>query len=65
MVDAKSLVGVKSGYSGVIIGYKFSCMSLAEHFIAQSHIYAGFMGKMSTLTHFLFETGCEDYSFWS
>ena len=31
--------------------------------MAQSHIYPGFMGKFSTLTHFLLHPGCDDYSF--
>ena len=35
-----------------------------EHFVAWSHIYPGFMGKVLTLTNFLLEPGCEDYSFW-
>ena len=36
---------------------------LPECFIAQSLIYPGFMGKVSTLTHFPLEPGCENYSF--
>ena len=35
----------------------------AEHFIAWSHIYPGFMGKLSTLIHLPLEQICEDYSF--
>ena len=35
----------------------------AEQFVAHSHIYPGFTGKLSSLTHFPLELGCEDYSF--
>ena len=35
----------------------------AEQFVAHSHIYPGFRGKLSSLTHFPLEPGCEDYSF--
>ena len=35
----------------------------AAHFVDQSHNYFQFTGKVSTLTHFLLEPGCEDYSF--
>ena len=31
--------------------------------MACSHIYPGFTGKVSSLTHFPLEPGCEDYSF--
>ena len=30
--------------------------------MAQSHIYPGLTGKVSSLTHFPLELGCEDYS---
>ena len=40
-----------------------TCIWLPEHFIAVSHIYPGFLGKLSTLTHFPLKLGCEDYSF--
>ena len=36
---------------------------LAECFTGQSHIYSCLIGKVSTLTHFPLEPGCEDYSF--
>ena len=55
-----------SGNSGVAIGYqvdKFTHTWLVECFIAQSHFYPGFMGKVSRLTHFPLGPGCEDYSF--
>ena len=35
----------------------------AEQFIACSHIYSGFIGKVLSLNHFPLEPGCEDYSF--
>ena len=67
MVDSKSVVSVKPGDSGVKIGYQieFTHTWSSECFTVQSHIYSCFTGKMSTLTHFPFEPGCEDYSFWS
>ena len=66
MVNSKSGMGVKPGDSGVVTRCQideFICTWLAQCFIAQSHIYPGFMGKMSTLTYFPLEPGCEDYSF--
>ena len=47
------------------LGYQFDELThtfLVGCFIAQSHIEPGFMGKMSTLTYFLLQPGCEDYS---
>ena len=35
----------------------------AEWFVAYSHIYPGFTGKVSSLTHFPLQPGCEGYSF--
>ena len=32
-------------------------------FLAHSHTYPGFIGKMSSLDHFLLDPRCEDYSF--
>ena len=34
-----------------------------ECFIAQSHIYPGSTGEVTTLTHFQLKPRCEDYSF--
>ena len=42
--------------SSLTPGLKSSC-------VAHSHIYPGFTGKVSSLTHFPPEPGCEDYSF--
>ena len=42
---------------------EFTPILLAEPFVAQSHIYHGFMGKMSKLTHFQLHLVCKDYSF--
>ena len=59
-------MGIKPGDSGVVIGYQvdeFTCTWSAEQFVAHSHIYAGFTGKVSSLTHFPLEPGCEDYAF--
>ena len=53
-------------HSGVVISYQFDEFThtlSVGHFIAQSHIYSGFTGYISTLTYFLLEPDCEDYSF--
>ena len=34
-----------------------------QWFVAHSHIYPGFTGKVSSLTHFPLEPGCEEYAF--
>ena len=65
-VDSKSVMDVKPGDSGVVIGYQvdeFTHTSSAEQFVAHFHIYPGFTGKVSSLTHFPLEPGCEDYAF--
>ena len=66
MVNSEFVMGIKAGDSGVVIGYQddeFICTWSAEWFVAHSHIYPGFTGKVSSLTHFPLEPGCEDYSF--
>ena len=58
VINSKSVVVVKPGDSGIVIGCQideFTCTWSVECFIAQSHIYAGFTGKVSTLTHFPLE----------
>ena len=65
-VDPDSVMAVKPGDSGVVIGYQvdeFTRTWSAEQFVACSHIYPGFTGKVSSLTHFPLEPGCEDYAF--
>ena len=65
---SKCEAAIKHADSDVAIAYQvngFTCTRLAQCFIAQSHIYPGFMGEVSTLTHFPLEPGCEDYSFGS
>ena len=65
MVNSESVVWVKPGNSGVMIDYQvdeFSCTWSVECVIAQSHIYPCFTGKVSTLTDFPLEPGCEDNS---
>ena len=65
-VHSESVMGVKPGDSGVVIGYQadeFTHTLSAEWFVAHSHIYPGFTGKVSSLTHLPLELGCEDYSF--
>ena len=64
--NSESVIGIKPGDSGVVIGYQvdeFTCTWSAEWFEAHSHIYPGFSGKVSSLTHCPLELGCEDYSF--
>ena len=65
-VDADSVLGIKPGDSSVVIGYQvgeFTHTWSAEQFVAHSHIYPGFTGKVSSLTHFPLEPRCEDYAF--
>ena len=65
-VNSESVVGIKPGDSGVVIGYQvdeFICTWSTEQFVAHSHIYPGFMVKVSSLTHFALEQGFGDYSF--
>ena len=61
-VDSDSVMGIKPDDSGVVIGYQvdeFTRTWSAEQFVAHSHIYPGFTGKVSSLTHFpLFGSGC-------
>ena len=59
-VNSDSVLGIKPGDSSVVIGYQvdeFTCTWSAEQFVAHSHIYPGFTGKVSSLTHFPLETG--------
>ena len=54
-VNSDSVMGIKPGDSGVVIGYQvdeFACTWSAEQFVAHSHIYPGFTGKVSSLTPF-------------
>ena len=65
-VNSESVMGFKPGDSSVVIGYQvdeFTCTWSAEQFVGHSHIYPGFTGKVSSLTHFPLEPGCEDYAF--
>ena len=66
MVNFKSVVSMKPADSDVVIGYQvdeFTHTLLAEDFIVQSQISPRFMGKVSSLAHFLLKLGCEDYTF--
>ena len=66
IVNTESVMGIKPGDSGVVIGYQldeFTPTWSAEQFVACCHIYPGFTGKVSSLTHFPLEPGCEDYAF--
>ena len=65
-VNSESVVGIKTGESCVVIGCQvdeFTYTWSAKWFVAHSHIYPGFTGKMSSLTHFPLEPDCEDYSY--
>ena len=65
-VNSESAMGIKHCDSGVMIEYQvdeFTCTLSAEWFVAWFHIYPGFSGKVSSLTHFPLEVDCEDYSF--
>ena len=57
MVNSEAVVDIKPGDSGVGNIYP------AGHFVAQLHIYCGFMGEMLTLTDFQLGPCCENYSF--
>ena len=62
-VNSDSVMGIKHGDSALVIGYQvdeFTHTWSAEWFVACSHIYPGFNGKVSSLTHFPLEPGCED-----
>ena len=64
--NSESVVDIKPGDSGVVFGYQvgeFTCTWSMEHVVAHTHIHLGVMGKVSSLTHFPLEPGCEDYSF--
>ena len=65
-LDCESVMGIKPGDFSVVIGYQvdeFTHNWSAEWFVACSHIYPGFIGKVSSLTHLPLEPGCEDYAF--
>ena len=65
-VDPGSAMGIKAGDSGVGIVYEvdeYTCTWSAEQFVAHSHSYPRFMGKVSSLNHFPLELGSEEYSF--
>ena len=65
-VNSFSVMGIKPGDSSVVNGYQVDeCTHTwsAKWFVAHSHIYPGFTGKVSSLTHFPQEPGCEDYAF--
>ena len=54
-VNSDSVMGIKPGDSSVVIGYQvdeFIHTWSTEQFVACSHIYPGFTGKMSLLNPF-------------
>ena len=66
-VISDSVMGIKPGDSGVVIGYQvgeFTCTWSAEQFVACSHIYSGFTGRVSSLTHFPWKQGVMIMPFW-
>ena len=65
-VNSEAVEGIKPGDSTAEIGYQvdeFTGIRSAEQFVAHFHIYPGFAGKVSSLTHFPLEPGCQDHSF--
>ena len=59
-------MGIKPGDSGVVLGYQVGESThtwSAVWFVAHSHTYPGFTGKVWSLTYFPLEPGCEDYAF--
>ena len=67
MVDSESVMGIKPGDSSVVIGYQvdeFTHTRSAEWFVAHSHIYSGFTGKVSSLTHFPWNHHVRIMPFW-
>ena len=65
MDNSESVMGIKPGDFGMVIVYQvdeFTHTWSAEQFVACSHMYPGLTGKMSSLTHFPLELGCEDYA---
>ena len=67
VVDSDSVMGIKPGDSSVVIGYQvdeFTQTWSAEGFVACSHIYPGFTGKVSSLSHFPLEPGLRIMPFW-
>ena len=67
MVDSRSVVGVTSGDSSLVIQYQvdnFNHTQSADHFVAaQPQAYSRFRGKVQTLAHFPLDADCEDYTF--
>ena len=60
-----TMVGIRHGDSSVVIrsqAAECTLIWLKECFIAQLHIYLGFMGKVSIYTHWPLESEYENYS---
>ena len=65
MANSQSVVDIKPSDSGVVIGYQVDeCTHTrsGKNFVAWSHIYPAFTGKVSALTDFPLEPGYRDYS---
>ena len=68
MDNSTSEVGIKPGDSHMMIQYQvdqFSHFWLVEYLVAQSQIKPRFISKVSCLTHFPLDLGCEDYTFYT
>ena len=66
MVNSESVKDIKPDDSGVVMDIRlmsFTHTWSAEQFVAHLHIYPGFTGKVTSLTHFPLQLGCEDHSF--
>ena len=66
MANSKSVVGIRPDDSLVVTGYQVDELTQTwsvECFIAWSHIYPGFMGKVSAITHFPLKPGCQNYTY--
>ena len=66
-VNSESVMDVEPGDSGAVIWYQvdeFTHTWSAEQFVVSSHIYPGFTGKVSSLTHFPLEPGVRIMPFW-
>ena len=62
-VDSESMLDITLPDSGVVNGYQvdeFIDTLLAEHFVAQFHIYPEFLGKLTSLTHFPYKPRHEE-----
>ena len=65
-VDSESAMAIKPSDSDEVVEYQVDEIThswSAEWFVAHSHIYPWFTGKVLSLIHFPLEPSCEDYFF--